>query len=163
MKLTTKGRYAVTAVMDLALHYDDGPIALASISERQHISLSYLEQLFGRLRKNGLVTSVRGPGGGYRLASAPDDITVSSVIVAVNEKVETTSCGGSANCNDNTQCLTHDLWEALSQQINDFLDHVTLGKLVAQHLQKCQNKTPETLRVSLSEVSNRTKQSATRF
>lgn len=163
MKLTTKGRYAVTAVMDLALHYSDGPISLASISKRQHISLSYLEQLFGKLRKKGLVSSVRGPGGGYRLALAPNEITVTDVIVAVDEKVETTTCGGSANCNDNAQCLTHDLWEALSEKINDFLDHVTLGTLVSQHLQKCQKETPESIRVSLSDMGDTTSQSVTRF
>ncbi|MDH5181261.1 MAG: Fe-S cluster assembly transcriptional regulator IscR [Gammaproteobacteria bacterium] len=132
MRLTTKGRYAVTAMLDLALHYDDGPITLADISQRQGISLSYLEQLFSRLRKQGLVDSTRGPGGGYRLSRNANDIAVADVITAVDEKVETTRCGGLANCQDEQQCLTHELWTELSTQIHDFLCGISLGNLVAR-------------------------------
>lgn len=132
MRLTTKGRYAVTAMLDLALHYDDGPITLADISQRQGISLSYLEQLFSRLRKQGLVDSTRGPGGGYRLSRAATDIAVADVITAVDEKVETTRCGGLANCQDEQQCLTHELWTELSSQIHDFLSGISLGNLVSR-------------------------------
>ena len=132
MRLTTKGRYAVTAMLDLALHYDQGPITLADISQRQGISLSYLEQLFSRLRKQGLVDSTRGPGGGYRLSRVADDIAVADVITAVDEKVETTRCGGLSNCQDEHQCLTHDLWTELSTQIHDFLSGISLGNLVAR-------------------------------
>lgn len=132
MRLTTKGRYAVTAMLDLALHYEDGPITLADISQRQGISLSYLEQLFSRLRKQGLVDSTRGPGGGYRLSRVADEIAVADVITAVDEKVETTRCGGLANCQDEHQCLTHDLWTELSSQIHDFLSGISLGNLVAR-------------------------------
>ena len=150
VKLTTKGRYAVTAVFDLALHKASGPIALAGISQRQNISLSYLEQLFRRLRKKGLVDSVRGPGGGYRLALGPMDISIADVILAVDEKVETTSCGGLSNCKDNGQCLTHDLWESLSQQINGFLSGVTLGQLVQNH--EAKHSTQQSLKFSLSQT-----------
>ena len=130
MRLTTKGRYAVTAMLDLALHYKDGPITLADISQRQGISLSYLEQLFSRLRKQELVDSTRGPGGGYRLSRDSHDIAVADVITAVDEKVETTRCGGLSNCQDDSQCLTHDLWTELSAQIHEFLMGISLGNLV---------------------------------
>jgi len=130
MRLTTKGRYAVTAMLDLALHYKDGPITLADISQRQGISLSYLEQLFSRLRKQELVDSTRGPGGGYRLSRDAHQIAVADVITAVDEKVETTRCGGLSNCQDDSQCLTHDLWTELSTQIHDFLMGISLGNLV---------------------------------
>ena len=130
MRLTTKGRYAVTAMLDLALHYKDGPITLADISQRQGISLSYLEQLFSRLRKQGLVDSTRGPGGGYRLSRTASEIAVADVITAVDEKVETTRCGGLSNCQDDQQCLTHELWTELSKQIHDFLLGISLGDLV---------------------------------
>ena len=130
MRLTTKGRYAVTAMLDLALHYGKGPITLADISQRQGISLSYLEQLFSKLRKQGLVDSTRGPGGGYRLSRASTDIAVADVITAVDEKVETTRCGGLSNCQDDEQCLTHDLWTELSTQIHQFLMGISLGQLV---------------------------------
>ncbi|OOZ42184.1 Fe-S cluster assembly transcriptional regulator IscR [Solemya pervernicosa gill symbiont] len=135
MRLTTKGRYAVTAMLDLALHYKDGPITLADISSRQGISLSYLEQLFSRLRKNGLVDSTRGPGGGYRLSRPAAEIAVASVISAVDETVDTTKCGGLGNCKDNEPCLTHDLWTDLSNQIHDFLSNISLGQLV----ERCNN------------------------
>jgi Rrf2 family iron-sulfur cluster assembly transcriptional regulator len=130
MRLTTKGRYAVTAMLDLALHYQDGPITLADISQRQGISLSYLEQLFSKLRKQGLVDSTRGPGGGYRLSREANDIAVADVITAVDEKVETTRCGGLSNCQDDQQCLTHELWTELSGQIHQFLMGISLGQLV---------------------------------
>ena len=130
MRLTTKGRYAVTAMLDLAIHFDKGPITLADISQRQGISLSYLEQLFSKLRKNGLVDSTRGPGGGYRLSRNANQIAVAQVITAVDEKVETTRCGGLANCQDDQQCLTHELWLELSEQIHDFLLGISLGQLV---------------------------------
>jgi len=130
MRLTTKGRYAVTAMLDLALHYDDGPITLADISQRQGISLSYLEQLFAKLRRKGLVDSTRGPGGGYRLSRIPDEIPVADVIIAVDEKLETTRCGGLGNCQEDERCLTHDLWTELSDQIYQFLSGISLGNLV---------------------------------
>lgn len=130
MRLTTKGRYAVTAMLDLALHYKEGPITLADISQRQGISLSYLEQLFSRLRKQELVDSTRGPGGGYRLSRDAHEIAVADVITAVDEKVETTRCGGLSNCQDDQQCLTHELWTELSQQIHGFLMGISLGNLV---------------------------------
>jgi Rrf2 family iron-sulfur cluster assembly transcriptional regulator len=130
MKLTTKGRYAVTAMLDLALHHDQGPINLADISSRQEISLSYLEQLFSRLRKRGLVSSARGPGGGYLLGRNPAEISVSDVITAVDESVDATRCGGQKNCQHDDRCLTHDLWEELSRQITDFLSGITLDDLV---------------------------------
>jgi len=130
MRLTTKGRYAVTAMLDLALHYEEGPITLADISQRQGISLSYLEQLFAKLRRQGLVDSTRGPGGGYRLSRAPHEIPVADVIIAVDEKVETTRCGGMANCQDDQKCLTHELWSELSEQIYQFLCGISLGNLV---------------------------------
>ena len=130
MRLTTKGRYAVTAMLDLALNYDEGPITLADISQRQGISLSYLEQLFSKLRKNGLVDSTRGPGGGYRLSRDAHEIAVSDVITAVDEKVDATRCGGLANCQGDKKCLTHELWTDLSGQIYSFLSNISLGTLV---------------------------------
>ena len=132
MKLTTKGRYAVTAMLDLALHDGGGPVPLADISRRQGISLSYLEQLFAKLRRRGLVRSVRGPGGGYILSRESNTIAVSDVIRAIDERVDVTRCGGKGNCQNNEKCLTHELWMDLSKQIYDFLDHITLGELVAR-------------------------------
>ena len=129
MKLTTKGRYAVTAMLDLALHNGGQPVSLADISERQDISLSYLEQLFSKLRRAGLVVSMRGPGGGYQLNGAPDDIVVSDIISAVDESVDATRCGGMADCQDNKRCLTHDLWADLSSQIRNFLSGITLADM----------------------------------
>jgi len=130
MRLTTKGRYAVTAMLDLALHYKQGPITLADISQRQGISLSYLEQLFSRLRKNGLVDSARGPGGGYRLSREASQICVADVITAVDEKVDAMRCEGKGNCHENGQCLTHELWCDLSNQIYSFLKGIDLAQLV---------------------------------
>ena len=130
MRLTTRGRYAVTAMLDLALHYRQGPVSLAEIAERQGISQSYLEQLFSRLRKHGLVDGTRGPGGGYRLLKSSDMISVADVIDAVDETVDATRCGGQRNCQGEQRCLTHDLWEDLSTQIRDFLGNVSLDELV---------------------------------
>jgi Rrf2 family iron-sulfur cluster assembly transcriptional regulator len=130
MRLTTKGRYAVTAMLDLAVHATENPVPLADISQRQGISLSYLEQLFARLRKEGLVDSARGPGGGYRLSRAAGEITVVQVISAIDETVEATRCGGLANCQDGEPCLTHELWSDLSRQIYDFLSGINLAQLV---------------------------------
>jgi len=130
MRLTTKGRYAVTAMLDLAIHYAEGPITLADISQRQGISLSYLEQLFSKLRKHGLVDSARGPGGGYRLSRPAKEVAVVQVITAVDEKVDAPRCGGMANCQGEDRCLTHELWTDLSDQIYTFLSNITLGDLV---------------------------------
>lgn len=130
MKLTTKGRYAVTAMLDLALHNEKGPVTLADIADRQGISLSYLEQLFSRLRKQQLVTSVRGPGGGYSLAGTASDVHIAEVITAVDEKVDATRCGGAGNCHNNERCLTHDLWRDLSDRIYNYLSDITLQDLV---------------------------------
>ncbi|MDX3774577.1 Fe-S cluster assembly transcriptional regulator IscR [Chromatiaceae bacterium AAb-1] len=142
MRLTSKGRYAVTAMLDVALHTESGPVPLADISERQGISLSYLEQLFARLRKHGLVSSVRGPGGGYQLGRAATDISVSDVIWAVNESVDATRCQGKSDCHGGARCLTHSLWTDLSTRIEDFLTSITLGELVSQHnVRSVQNET----------------------
>jgi Rrf2 family iron-sulfur cluster assembly transcriptional regulator len=132
MKLTTRGRYAVTAMLDLALHQQAGPVSLAEIADRQGISLSYLEQIFSRLRRHGLVASTRGPGGGYRLSRAAVQISVADVIGAVDEVVDATRCGGMQNCQGEERCLTHDLWHDLSHQIHDFLTGIDLQELVAR-------------------------------
>ncbi len=132
MKLTTKGRYAVTAMLDLALHFDKGAVTLADIARRQGISLSYLEQLFAKLRRGGLVDSVRGPGGGYNLAVPPSKITVAEIIVAINENIDATRCGGEKNCHGDQACLTHQLWEDLSVRIYEFLHGITLADLVSK-------------------------------
>lgn len=132
MRLTTKGRYAVTAMLDLAVNAAAGPISLADISRRQEISLSYLEQLFARLRRARLVESVRGPGGGYLLAKAPENISVAQVIDAVDESVDSTRCGGLSDCQQGDTCLTHHLWCELSEQIHGFLDGITLGQLAVR-------------------------------
>jgi Rrf2 family iron-sulfur cluster assembly transcriptional regulator len=133
MRLTTKGRYAVTAMLDLALHADQRPISLADISRRQEISLSYLEQLFARLRRARLVTSVRGPGGGYLLAVPPAQVSVAKVIDAVDESVDATRCQGLSDCQKGDICLTHHLWCELSQEIHGFLNGITLHDLVNRH------------------------------
>ncbi|MCW2255330.1 Rrf2 family iron-sulfur cluster assembly transcriptional regulator [Providencia alcalifaciens] len=131
MRLTSKGRYAVTAMLDVALHSQSGPVPLADISERQGISLSYLEQLFSRLRKNELVSSVRGPGGGYLLGRDADQIFVAQVIAAVDESVDATRCKGSKEgCQNGDRCLTHALWRDLSTRITDFLSSISLDELV---------------------------------
>ncbi len=131
MRLTTKGRFAVTAMVDLSMRHTRGPVTLAAISERQHISLSYLEQLFGKLRRAQLVTSVRGPGGGYCLARPTAGITVADIIGAVDEPIDATQCGGKENCNDDRRCVTHDLWATLNEKMNDYLSSVSLADVVS--------------------------------
>lgn len=130
MRLTTKGRYAVTAMLDLAIHEDEGPISLADISQRQEISLSYLEQLFAKLRKNELVGSIRGPGGGYELRRNASNIFIAQIVDAVNESLDTTRCQGAGDCQQGVTCLTHHLWEDLSKQIHAFLSGISLADLV---------------------------------
>lgn len=133
MKLTTKGRYAVTAMLDLALHGDQGPVSLADISARQEISLSYLEQLFSRLRRQNLVTSIRGPGGGYRLSRPAADVYIAEVVDAVSESLDTTRCGNKGDCQNGEKCLTHHLWSDLSDEIHQFLSEISLGDLMRKH------------------------------
>ena len=130
MRLTTKGRFAVTAMIDVAMHNGKGPVTLAAVSDRQKISLSYLEQLFGKLRRHGLVDSVRGPGGGYNLARDATAVSVADIILAVDEPIDATQCGGKENCHDDRRCMTHDLWAALNDHIFSFLSGVTLAQLV---------------------------------
>ncbi|WP_407275650.1 Rrf2 family transcriptional regulator [Halothiobacillus sp. DCM-1] len=132
MRLTTKGRYAVTAMLDLALHDQGAPTTLADIADRQGLSLSYLEQLFSQLRRAGLVKSVRGPGGGYRLARATPDISIDDIILAVDEEVDVTRCGGLGNCQNGHKCLGHHLWQGLSQQIRGFLQGIHLADLIKE-------------------------------
>ncbi|MEY8689044.1 MAG: Rrf2 family transcriptional regulator, partial [Leptothrix sp. (in: b-proteobacteria)] len=136
MRLTTKGRFAVTAMIDLALREHTGPVALAAISSRQQISLSYLEQLFGKLRRHELVESTRGPGGGYSLGRKADDITVADIIVAVDEAIDATGCGGSENCmgDENGRCMTHDLWASLNAKMLEHLNSISLRSLVEDQL-----------------------------
>lgn len=129
MRLTTKSRYAVTAMLDLTMNGQMGPVSLADISVRQHISLSYLEQLFSRLRREGLVESVRGPGGGYRLGRQPTDVSIDAIVNAVEESVDATQCGHQGNCANGQQCLAHDLWVDLSAHIQSFLAGVSLASL----------------------------------
>ena len=136
MRLTTKGRFAVTAMIDLALNNADGPVTLAGISERQKISLSYLEQLFGKLRRCGLVESVRGPGGGYCLARQQGQVTVADIVRAVDEQLDATQCGGRENCRDEERCMTHELWTTLNVKMYEYLASVTLFDLVAAQLGK---------------------------
>ena len=134
MRLTTKGRFAVTAMVDLAMRGDPGPVTLASVSERQKISLSYLEQLFGKLRRHNIVESVRGPGGGYFLARPSQEISIADIIVAVDEPLDATKCGGKANCHDDRQCVTHNLWTGLNESIYAYLSAVSLKQVVdSQH------------------------------
>lgn len=137
MRLTTKGRFAVTAMIDLALRQDDGPVTLSGISARQEISLSYLEQLFGKLRRHHLVASVRGPGGGYNLARRAEDVTVAQIIIAVDEPLDATQCGGKENCKRTPdekggRCMTHELWTTLNRKMVEYLDSVSLKDLVDQ-------------------------------
>ncbi len=136
MRLTTKGRFAVTAMIDVALNNGKGPVTLAGVSDRQKISLSYLEQLFGRLRRHGLVDSVRGPGGGYNLARSPAAMSVAEIILAVDEPIDTTQCGGRENCHDDGRCMTHELWSSLNDHIFSFLRSVTLEDLVREQRAK---------------------------
>lgn len=139
MRLTTKGRFAVTAMIDLAMRQDHGPVTLAGISQRQKISLSYLEQLFGKLRRHEIVESVRGPGGGYSLARRAEAVTVADIIIAVDEPLDATQCGGKGNChgeNDTGHCMTHELWATLNRKMVEYLDSVSLKDLVDEQRQK---------------------------
>ena len=136
MRLTTKGRFAVTAMLDVALHGTNGPVTLAAVAERQKISLSYLEQLFGKLRRRRLVESVRGPGGGYNLAREAAAISVSDIVRAVEEPLDSTQCGGRENCRENNRCMTHDLWEELNATVHEFLAGVNLAQLVEKQRTK---------------------------
>lgn len=132
MRLTTKGRFAVTAMLDLAMRNGNGPVTLAGISDRQKISLSYLEQLFGKLRRRALVESVRGPGGGYCLAKTTSEISIAEIIRAVDEPIDATQCGGLGNCLDDHRCMTHELWTGLNKHIYAYLEAVSLADLVLQ-------------------------------
>ena len=136
MRLTTKGRFAVTAMVDLGMRHGGGPVTLAEISQRQKISLSYLEQLFGKLRRRALVDSVRGPGGGYCLAKDLAQVSVADIILAVDEPIDATQCGGKENCHDEQKCITHDLWVVLNRHILDYLGGVTLRQLVDEQKAK---------------------------
>jgi len=133
VRLTTKGRYAVTAMLDLAFHSQKAPVTLTDIATRQTISLSYLEQLFARLRRAGMVKGVRGPGGGYTLANTANSINIADIIIAVDEQLDATKCGGEGNCQNHKACLTHDLWMGLSEQIRDYLKGITLADLLEKH------------------------------
>jgi Rrf2 family iron-sulfur cluster assembly transcriptional regulator len=133
VRLTTKGRYAVTAMLDLAFHSQKAPVTLTDIATRQTISLSYLEQLFARLRRAGMVKGVRGPGGGYTLANKASTINIADIIAAVDEQIDTTKCGGEGNCQNHKACLTHDLWMGLSEQIRGYLKGITLADLLEKH------------------------------
>ncbi len=150
MRLTTKGRFAVTAMVDLALRCQEGPVALATISERQKISLSYLEQLFGKLRRRKLVDSVRGPGGGYCIPRPLEQISVAEIIRAVDETLDATQCGGRENCQEEHRCMTHDLWTTLNSKMYEYLNSVSLGDLV-------ENQNPARLEgVAVIEMKRRT-------
>ena len=136
MRLTTKGRFAVTAMLDLALRQEHGPVTLAGIGQRENISLSYLEQLFGKLRRHALVDSVRGPGGGYCLARPMQQVSVADIILAVDEPLDATQCGGMENCQDEKRCMTHNLWTSLNEKLYEYLNSVTLQDLVTEHVAK---------------------------
>lgn len=153
MRLTTKGRFAVTAMIDLAMRDSAGPVTLADISQRQKISLSYLEQLFGRLRRQSLVKSTRGPGGGYTLAKNADGVSVADIILAVDEPIDATQCHGMENCLDDQKCLTHDLWSKLNTHIFDYLKSVSLGQLVAE--QRARASQAQQAQVSVMEMPER--------
>ena len=158
MKLTTKGRYAVTAMIDLSLNDSNGPVSLLEISERQSISLSYLEQLFSKLRKEGLVDSMRGPGGGYSLSREPKEIAISNIILAVDENLDVTNCGNSSGgCNDdNKRCLTHNLWMDLSNRIQSFLDGISLQDMMDKsdvlEVASRQNANSKTITINLPDA-----------
>lgn len=148
MRLTTKGRYAVTAMLDIALHQAQGPVSVAEVAARQGISSAYLEQLFSKLKRAGLLQSVRGPGGGYELARPLAGISVSHIITAVGEGVDATRCHGTADCQDGATCLTHDLWTGLSNRIDQFLSGVTLADLVAQRAVREVADRQDTMRIA---------------
>jgi Rrf2 family iron-sulfur cluster assembly transcriptional regulator len=151
MRLTTKGRFAVMAMVDLAMRGSRGPVTLSTISERQQISLSYLEQLFGKLRRNNIVESVRGPGGGYNLARPGNTISVADIVVAVDEPIDATKCSGDGNCRDGDKCITHDLWMGLNEKIFDYLEGVSLQQLVDSHLRQ----NPGVASISVNQPSNK--------
>lgn len=153
MRLTTKGRFAVTAMADLAERHGNGPVTLASISERQRISLSYLEQLFGKLRRHNIVVAVRGPGGGYYLARAAAMISVADIIVAVDEHMDATQCGGKGNCDDNKQCSTHDLWMGLNEILHKYMAEVSLQQLIDNYAKSKQ----EPVSVNISHLKSSAK------
>lgn len=136
MRLTTKGRFAVTAMLDLALHDGKGPVTLAGISKRQNISLSYLEQLFGKLRRRTLVDSVRGPGGGYTLSRPVAQVSVAEIIRAVDEPLDATQCGGRENCQEEQRCMTHELWSTLNEKMFEYLNSVKLSDLVVKQRER---------------------------
>ncbi|MEO6974804.1 MAG: Fe-S cluster assembly transcription factor [Gallionella sp.] len=147
MRLTTKGRFAVTAMADLAMRGGKAPVTLAAISERQKISLSYLEQLFGKLRRNKIVESVRGPGGGYYLARPSNKISIAAIVIAVDEPLDATKCGGLGNCQGDQQpCITHDLWMGLNEKIYGYLEEITLQQLVESYTNRNQQTSSITLR-----------------
>ena len=153
MRLTTKGRYAVTAMLDLALHKNQGPVSLSDISSRQAISLSYLEQLFSKLRRSELVSSVRGPGGGYELKRGSGEIFIAQIIDAVDESVDTTKCQGAGDCQGGETCLTHYLWEDLSEQIHTFLESISLADLVAKNEVKKIADNQDRRQITVTELS----------
>jgi len=161
MRLTTKGRYAVTAMLDLALHKNQGPVSLADISQRQGISLSYLEQLFAKLRRASLVSSVRGPGGGYELKRSSGMIFIAEIVDAVNESVDTTKCNGAGDCQGGETCLTHYLWEDLSEQIHVFLEGISLADLVAKNEVKRISENQDRKQILVSENVDELRVSAT--
>jgi Rrf2 family transcriptional regulator, iron-sulfur cluster assembly transcription factor len=152
MRLTTKGRFAVTAMADLAERHGRGPVTLASISERQKISLSYLEQLFGKLRKHNIVIAVRGPGGGYYLAKEAAQISIADIISAVDEHMDATLCGGKGNCDDNKQCSTHDLWMGLNKILHSYMAEVSLQQLVDNHAKSGSEPVPVSISLGNSSV-----------
>lgn len=149
MRLTTKGRFAVTAMLDLAIHAEQRAVSLTSISERQHISLSYLEQLFGKLRRSGLVNSIRGPGGGYVLSQDTSAINIADIIAAVEDTLDATQCKGSASCLDGKPCLAHALWASLNQTIDDYLRNITLQQVLNQQVlsKEYNNSNTHTLKI----------------
>jgi Rrf2 family transcriptional regulator, iron-sulfur cluster assembly transcription factor len=149
MKMTTKGRYAVTAMLDIALHDSEGPVNLADIAQRQDISLTYLEQLFSKLRRHELVESARGPGGGYRLAMDANDITIARVLYSVDEPVDVTRCGGKQNCQGDQRCLTHDLWLELNLHVSEFLNGISLGNLIQRNNVKQVSERQDTVLMQL--------------
>lgn len=153
MRLTTKGRFAVTAMLDLAMHSGKGPVTLAAISRRQGISLSYLEQLFGKLRRHALVDSVRGPGGGYTLARDIEVVSVADIIIAVDEPLDATQCAGRENCKDEQRCMTHDLWSTLNEKMYEYLHSVRLSELVTKHYARLELRQQTVLQDKRSEMA----------
>ena len=153
MRLTTKGRFAVTAMLDLAMHNGQGPVTLAGISRRQGISLSYLEQLFGKLRRHALVDSVRGPGGGYTLARETDAMSVADIIIAVDEPLDATQCGGKENCLDEQRCMTHDLWSKLNEKMYEYLHSVKLSELVTKQQARLEERRQTVLQDKRKELA----------